>query len=210
MSASDDNTEALLARVRDGDAAAVMLLFNEHRGRLRQMIAVRMDPRLRSRFDPSDVVQDTLTEASQRLAGYLDNPPSSFYPWLRRLAADRLARLSRDHIHRQKRSVTREVSWPVPLPDESVVELAERFADEGSTPSGRLAREELRELVRHALTKLNERDREVLALRFLEQLSAREVAEVLGSTEAAVNMRQLRALERMHARVRGEFGSGAQ
>jgi RNA polymerase sigma-70 factor (ECF subfamily) len=107
------------------------------------MIAVRMDPRLRSRFDPSDVVQDTLTEASQRLAGYLHNPPSSFYPWLRRLAADRLARLSRDHIHRQKRSVTREVSWPVPLPDESIVELAERFADEGTTPSGRLAREEL-------------------------------------------------------------------
>ena len=51
--------------------------------------------------------------------------------------------------------------------------------------------------MRAALAQLPQRDREVLVLRYLEQLSTREMAEVLGTPEGTVKSRHLRALERL-------------
>ena len=59
-----------------------------------------------------------------------------------------------------------------------------------------------------ALARLGERDREVLVLRYLEQLSTKEVAAVLGISEGAVKVRHLRALERLRALVGDDLGEG--
>jgi len=59
------------------------------------------------------------------------------------------------------------------------------------------SRVEMRERVRAALEALPPRDRELLVLQYMEQLSAREIAAVVGISEGAVNMRHLRALERL-------------
>lgn len=60
----------------------------------------------------------------------------------------------------------------------------------------RLMKDELHERVRVALQRLADDDREILVLRFLENLTAVETAAVLKITEGAVRMRQLRALQR--------------
>ena len=52
-----------------------------------------------------------------------------------------------------------------------------------------------------ALEALEPRDREVLVLRYLEQLTSKEIAAVLGSSEAAVKTRHRRALERLRNRL---------
>jgi RNA polymerase sigma-70 factor, ECF subfamily len=156
-----------------------------------------MDRRLAARLDPADVVQDTLAVAVQRLDDYLRARPLPFYPWLRQLAWERLVELHRRHVQARKRSVLREERWAPPLPDESVVELADRLLARGSSPSARLHRRELRDRVQAALAQLAEHDREVLVLRHLEQLSTREIAAVLGVTEGAVYTRHLRAVQRL-------------
>ena len=55
----------------------------------------------------------------------------------------------------------------------------------------------MRQRVQQALSQLGEADREVLVLRYLEDLSTAEIAAVLELTESAVKMRQLRALQRL-------------
>jgi RNA polymerase sigma-70 factor (ECF subfamily) len=135
-----------------------------------------------------------LAEAARRLPDYLRDRPLPFYPWLRQLAADRLDKARRRHLHAGKRDARREEA---PLPDESALELAQRLLGHGTSPSHQLARQEVRERVRAALAQLPQRDREVLVLRYLEQLSTREMAEVLGTPEGTVKSRHLRAVERL-------------
>jgi RNA polymerase sigma-70 factor (ECF subfamily) len=190
------DTEHLLERVAAGDPAARDQLLEGHRRRLRRMVAVRFDPRLLARVDPSDVVQETLAEAAANLDRYLRERPLPFYPWLRQLAQRRLIDLHRRHVQARRRSVTQEAG-PARLPDHSATALADRLFARTSSPSARLRRQERRDRVRAALEALAEQDREVLVLRILEALPTRETAAVLGISEVAVRSRLVRALGRL-------------
>jgi RNA polymerase sigma-70 factor (ECF subfamily) len=197
MTHSTPDTDELLDRAAADDPAARSALLDRHRTRLRRMVAVRLDPRLAARVDPSDLVQDTLAEAARRLDAYLRDRPLPFYPWLRQFAADRLADLHRRHVRAARRSVGREE--PGGLPEHSAAELADRLLARDHGPSEAARRAEQREQVRSALLRLPGPDREALTLRYLEELPAAEVAAVLGVSEAAAKKRVLRALERLRA-----------
>jgi hypothetical protein len=70
MNPVEPDTEQLLACAAQGDQAALGQLLQRHRPRLRNMIARRLDRRLQARLDPSEVLQETLVEAAQRLTDY--------------------------------------------------------------------------------------------------------------------------------------------
>ena len=59
-----------------------------------------------------------------------------------------------------------------------------------------------------ALARLRPRDREVLVLRHLEQLSIRDIAAVLGISEGAVKTRHLRALQRLRRLLGDDWSEG--
>jgi RNA polymerase sigma-70 factor (ECF subfamily) len=200
-------TEHLLERASAGDSVARNQLLQRHRRRLRRMVAVRFDPRLAARVDPSDVVQDTLVEAAAALDRYLRERPLPFYPWLRQLAHRRLIDLHRRHVQARRRSVTREAGPPW-LPDHSALALADRLFAPTSSPSADLRRQERRDRVRAALTALPGQDREILVLRILEALPTRETAAVLGISEVAVRSRQVRALDRLKVLLGPHFAEG--
>lgn len=204
-----DDTDKLLDRASQGDDSAVGKLMKRHRERLRLMVIVRLDPRLAARIDPSDVVQDSLLKASNRLSDYLQTRPMPFYPWLRQIAWEQLLDLNTHHIRTEKRSVEREAAERMALSDRSLGRLVDHLAASGMEPHRQIVRREVRQRVRDALDSLNPADREVLVMRFLEQLNTREIAAVLNVSEGAVRMRQLRSLERIRAILDDEFGEEA-
>jgi RNA polymerase sigma-70 factor (ECF subfamily) len=191
------DTNELVERAGQGDVPARHQLLVRHRARLRKMVAIRLDRRLAARVDPSDVVQETLAEADRRLDDYLRDRSLPFYPWLRRIAGERLIDLYRRHVRARHRSVEREEPWALPLPGESANALVDRLAASGTSPSRNLLRQELRQRVRAALEQLGAHDREILVLRHLEQLSVAEAAAALGITERAAKARHMRALTRL-------------
>jgi RNA polymerase sigma-70 factor, ECF subfamily len=201
------DTQHLLERVAAGDRGARDQLLQRHRRRLGRMVAVRFDPRLAARVDPSDVVQESLAEAAVNLDRYLRERPLPFYPWLRQIAQRRLIDLHRRHVQARRRSVTREAG-PAGLPDHSAWALADRLFARTSSPSAGLRRQERRDRVRAALAALPEQDREVLVLRILEGLPTREAAAVLGLSEVAVRSRQVRALDRLKVLLGPDFLEG--
>jgi RNA polymerase sigma-70 factor (ECF subfamily) len=140
-----------------------------------------------------------LAEAAQHFNVYLRTRPLPFSAWLRQFAWERVVKLHRRHIHAQKRSVSREEAWSVPLPDDSALQLARRLLANDTSPSQALIRDELRQRLRAALEQLAPHDREILVMRNLEQLPIAEIAAVLGLTEGAVKVRHVRALQRLRS-----------
>jgi len=191
-----NDTDELLRRAASGDRFAENQLLARHRGRLARMVHARIDPRVRARVDPSDVVQETLAAASQKMHSYLANRPLPFYPWLRQIAWEKLVHLHERHLA-AKRSVAREHRTQVGLSDQSAIQLAEQLVGTASSPSVAAVRRELRQRVQQVLDELSVDDRELLVQRYVEQMSSKEIGAVMGISDAAVNMRHMRALERM-------------
>ncbi len=192
--ADSSGTRDLLRQVDAGDRAAFEQLFARHRAGLRRFVDLRLDPRVRARVDPSDVVQETHLEAYRRLADYLARRPMPFRVWLRRTAHERLLMIRRRHVRAERRSVRREA----PLPDRSSLLLAERLVASGATPAQQLHRRELVPRVRRALAGLAEADAEILLMRDYEELSYQEIAAILDIDAAAARKRYGRALLRLH------------
>jgi RNA polymerase sigma-70 factor (ECF subfamily) len=199
------DTEQLIEGARRGDESASQELLMRHRSRLRRMVAVHLDARLAARVDPSDIVQDALGEASRKLDDYLQLRPVAFYPWLRQIAWERLIDIHRRHVHARCRSVAREHKF-AEVPDTSVAEFADHFLVKNqTTPSQQAVREETRRRVREALQLLTPQDRELLLMRYLEQLHVAEIADVLCVGQRAIKSRLRRALERLHGMLGHDF-----
>ncbi len=188
-----NETQRLLEQVRDGDRQAFDQLFARHRPYLRQIVELRLDPRLRARVDPSDVVQDAHLEAFRRLSAYLKQRPMPFRLWLRQIAYDRTLKARRHHLGAARRAVGREL----PLPERSSLVLAQQLFAGGSTPSQRLDRRELARRLRQAVAQLPEADREVILMRHFEGLSNSEAGCLLGIDPATVSKRHGRVMLRL-------------
>ena len=197
MSTSAGSSADLLSRAASGDGEARAELLDRYRERLRQMLAIRLDARVAARVDASDIVQDTMKDAYKRLPDYFTDPQISFYLWLRRIALDRLADVYRMHVEADKRSVLREHPWRPNLNDESVAELTRSIVTHSIGPGERAEQAESQARATAALMQLKLPDREILVLRYLEQMGVSEIADVLCISETAVTSRHLRALQRL-------------
>jgi RNA polymerase sigma-70 factor (ECF subfamily) len=186
-------TQRLLEQARAGTAGAVDRLLERHRAYLSRFVGLRLCPQLRTRVDPSDVVQEAQMEAVRRLDGYLRDAPLPFRLWLRRIAQDRLLMLRRRHHGAGRRAVTREAAWQ----DEPSLAFARQLLASGTSPSGRLAASELAQRVREAVAQLPEADQEIVLLRNFEGLSNQEVAQLLEIQPATASQRYGRALLRL-------------
>jgi len=194
----EPDTDQLISLARAGDLSAQQRLLSRHSSRLKQMIAVFLDPRISARVDPSDVLQETLTIAARRLPDYSDAMPGGFYPWLRQIAKDQIIDAHRKHIHAGKRSVEREIRNVSFVSDASASQLADRLVSKEGSPSAQAGHNERRAGVMAALKQLSDSNRELLLMRYVEQLSTREIAEILATTDSAIKSRLWRSLEKMN------------
>lgn len=193
-----EQTQDLLKEVGQGDQSAVNRLLDRHREAVRRMVQMRLDHAVARRVDASDVVQDVMLEASQRLTDYIRNPSMPFHLWLRQLAKDRIIDMHRRHRAAQRRSVDREQNISsFASDDQSAADLTALLRDAELTPAASALRKEMEERFVLALDQLEESEREIVIMRHFEHLGNGEVAEALGLSAPAAGMRYLRAIRRL-------------
>src|SRR5271157_4207806 len=107
---NERDDDDLLVRLEGGDARALIDLFTRHRERLRRMIRLRLDRRLRGRIDLSDVLQDTYVEVARRAREYLDQTTMPPFLWLRLMTGQTLQAVHRHHLKVHMRDAGLEVS----------------------------------------------------------------------------------------------------
>jgi RNA polymerase sigma-70 factor (ECF subfamily) len=129
-----------------------------------------------------EVAEDLTAQTFEKALRHFDEvrAPESVNAWLFRIARNCAA----DYFRRAKPTVSLEHLLLVEHPQADVVE------------EGAIAREEERELLAH-LSRLPEREREVIGLKFVAQLSNREIARVLHVPEGTVGSTLYRALRRL-------------
>lgn len=188
--------DELRSALRAGGPTRLAELFAARRDRLRRLVGWRMDPRLRARLDPSDVLQEVFLDASKRLDEFLDRPDMPFDLWLRLLTGRRLVELHRQHVGAAMRSAGQEVpldGWAFA----SAPSLAAQLVGHLTSPSQAAARAETAARLTEALEGMDPIDREILILRHFDELSNNDVALLLGLQKAAASNRYIRALRRL-------------
>lgn len=203
MTSEPAEIDGLLDRLRAGDTAALGTLWGYYRPRLQRFVRLRMDNRMATRVDPSDVLQEAYLDAQRQVPAYLRDARVAPFVWLRRLVEERLANTHRHHLGAKCRTARREIS----LPKDASVALGSRLLAAGPNPSARMRQEECCRRVQQALEKLRPDDREVILMRHFEEMSNQEVAQALGLTESGATMRYGRALVRLKEILLAESGS---
>lgn len=182
MATRPRDDQELIDRARGGDAAAYGQLVQRH-----QQIAFRTALVFtRSAADAEEAAQDAFVKAWRALARFRDGEP--FRPWLLAIVANE-ARTRRRAAARRDDWTRRAAAADPPRPAEASDPLALAIAGE--------RRGELLA----ALSALGSRDREVLSLRYLLDMSEQEMALALGCRRGTVKSRLSRAL----GRLRGEM-----
>ena len=207
----DPALRAALELARTGDMAGVGPVLESYRVRLSRMVSLRMDGRLKGRFDSSDVLQETYVEVAERLPRYLEDEKMPFFLWVRFLVGQKLLQFHRTHLGVEARTADREVHLSQhpgadSAPGASSLFVASAWLAQSGrgTPSEAAVQGEEHARVQDALDGMSEMDREVLVLRHFEQLSNTEVATLLEITTQAASARYVRALTRLQSVVSDE------
>jgi RNA polymerase sigma-70 factor, ECF subfamily len=191
----------LLNRAASGDMDAWGVMLALHQQRLQNVIAFRLDPRLRGRVDPADVMQETFVAATLRRAEFFGHSTQPLFLWLRWMVGNTLLEVHRHHLGAQIRDARRELASHQHLNDNddhnTRTALVAQLSAGGTGPATAALKEEIHVRLNEALSQMDETDREVLALRHYEQLTSAETAQVLGIQERAAAKRYTRALERL-------------
>ena len=182
---SDAAANPEVRAVPDADSEILELLAqNQHRDALR-LCATRHGPALGrlcmalvgSQAEADDLVQETLLDAHSAFAGY--RAEGSLRAWLFAIARKKCAR----HLERNTKQGAH---------------LTLVHATDGRSPAlESLIEHERAVTARTALAAIRPSEREALVLRYLGELSFREVGQACGIDEAAARKRVSRALARL-------------
>jgi RNA polymerase sigma factor (sigma-70 family) len=176
-----DDTLTLLAQARQGDTAALDLLFARHVPLLKRWARGRLPRWARDITDTSDLVQDTVMATFKRLDSFEARGEGALQAYLRQAFINRM----RSQLRRVSvRPVTEELESQAP-------------ADETSPLDAAIGQEAL-DRYDAALGRLRPEDREAVVTRVEFGLSFQEVARALGKPSAdAARMAVVRALVRL-------------
>lgn len=169
----------VIAAVLAGDVDAFTVLVDRHRDRCARF-AVRM---LDSHDDADDALQSAFVRAYRSLAHCRDR--SRFRPWLLQIVANECRTAGSRRARRDERFVR----------DESLLA--------GASAGGDAEPVALRDEIQRALRELDDAQREAFLLKYVEELSYEEMAEVTGVGISALKMRVSRACARLRELLEG-------
>jgi RNA polymerase sigma-70 factor, ECF subfamily len=167
------------ARLRRGDTGGLVGLLSRHQDRLfRYLLRLVGDEAV-----AEDAFQQTWLKVTERIGGYDRSRP--FAPWLFAVARN----LALDHLRRRQ--------------PESLEEVAEPPAPEGpdADPFARAVARQRGAQLAEAVAGMAPLDREVLSLRFEEDLDLPQLAATLAVPMPTAKARLYRALARLRGRL---------
>ena len=175
------STVELLDRARQGDQAALDLLFARHAAPLRRWASGRLPRWARDLTDTDDLVQEALVQTFKRIDQFEPRGAGAFFGYLRQIVLNRI----RDELRRRKRR-------PV------AKGLDGSETNEEMSPLEHAIGREMTERYERALARLSAQEQELIIARVEMDCTYEEMAESLGKPTAdAARKAAKRALVRL-------------
>lgn len=174
----------MLKRLHDGDRTAMAELYDRYFDRVYSLVFNQVD---RNRDVAEDIVQETFLAALKSAKGFKGR--SSAYTWLCSIAYHKVA----DHYRRQSRERKRMVSGV----DVDTIDVSENPGRQPQ-PDSLIESAETRQVVNEALSKLPWDYRQVLILKYVEELSVQEISQIMDRSPKSIEgllTRSRRALQ---------------
>ena len=176
--------EDAVARFRRGDRAALGAILPHYQFRLYRFL-LRM---VREPASAEDLFQQTWIRVMEKISSY--DARHKFDSWLFTVARN----LALDHLRRKP-------GFSLDAVEDDGEAPVERLRESGADPLERVLEFERGSIVAAAMEELPAIHREVLTLRFEEDMKLEEIAEVAGIPVSTVKSRLHRALESLRIRV---------
>jgi RNA polymerase sigma-70 factor, ECF subfamily len=199
LTASD--VGACIRQAQAGDADALGRLLEQYRSYLRVLARVHISKGLTAKADASDIVQETLLDATRDFPAFVGSSEEDLLVWLRQILAANLIDLMRRYCTAQSRDVALERQLQTDLTSSSR-NLAKTLISPTTSPSQRAGRRERAVAVAQALSALPEDYSQVLVLHYMEGLSFPSIAERMGRSENSVKKLWARAIVKMRGSLR--------
>ena len=174
------------------DSKAVAQL-ERYRSWLGLLARLQVEPRYRAKFDPSDIVQQTMLEAVRDWPQFRGGSQAELAAWLRQILAHVLLHEMRRFGGTRSGAISVAKSRSIKRSPSRLAAWVMRSAAPGSSPSERAGRHELELRLADALAKLPADYAEVILMRNVEGLSHDEIARRTGRGVGAVRMLWVRA-----------------
>jgi RNA polymerase sigma-70 factor (ECF subfamily) len=198
----DSTPERLISRARAGDESALGRLLELYRNYLRLAARSMIGAAMRTKVDPSDLVQETFLKAHRDFAGFQGHGENELVAWLRRILSRNVSdqikhhrRMGRDYKRQQSLELLLECSGPT---------VQQAMASRAPSPSEGAAHRERAVHFADAVDRLPADYREVFLLRTIEHVPFEEIAPRMGRSIGAVRMLWARALEKLNGMLEGQ------
>jgi RNA polymerase sigma-70 factor (subfamily 1) len=189
----------LVQRAQKGDSEAVGKLLERYQSRLQRIVRVRLGARLKLHIESVDIIQETFAVAFQKIGDFELRSHASILNWLARIAENQIRDANR-YLFAAKRDHGREQSMEGELGSSSPSGF--RLAADETAVVERVAKQELRELMDQALTRMQHDQREVILLRDYSAAEWDYIAEALGRSRGACQELHRRAWFQLQALVK--------
>jgi len=173
----------VLQKARLGDARAIGSLCELSRKYLLLIANQDLNAAMLQKFGASDVVQQSMIVANQKIGQFHGTTQGEFLAWMRQILINECRQTSRLFQGTEKRSISREQSLQLGPNSEA----GDRpLNDPQTTPSTQAINEEQIQLVQRAMGSMSEAERQVIEMRNWQEMSFEDIGKSIGkSPEAA-------------------------
>ncbi|QDU97209.1 sigma-70 family RNA polymerase sigma factor [Lignipirellula cremea] len=194
----NDRREELAERFKAGESDAAAEYIELVRYQLMAFIEKQLGAKLRKKVEPEDIFQEVSVDAVRSLES-VDLATRDPFSWLCQLAERRIIDAHRHFFDAQKRDADREVGLGQGgRGDNSQAGgLINMLIASMTTPSKAFSRNIREARLVAALEELPVDQREVLRLRYVDNLPSKQIAEQVGKSDAAVRVMLTRSLKKL-------------
>lgn len=192
-----EDDPVLLKGISEGSVDALAEFLKVNQNQLMAFISRRLGDALRKKVEVEDIFQEVSAEAVRVITPEWPGDREPF-SWLCHLSERRIVDAHRHYFAAQKRDAGKERALQVRTPGGEEIGMVNMLVKSMTTPSAAFSRNAREARLQDALQQLKEDQREAIRLKYIENRPSREIAELLGKSDAAVRVMLTRTMKQLH------------